>query len=288
MSALVASTLVTAERLGVDAFDAKPVELRATARTERNLQQVIRAAYRQVFGNDYIMEAERLKGAESLLRQGSLTVRDFVRALGKSELYKNKFFYPNANQRFVELNFKHFLGRPPYDEREWAYHTCLCEERGFDAEIDSYFESAEYLNRFGNNIVPYYCGFQVEAGSRTANFTRMFQLYRGHATSDRSQAQRHKPRLTWELGKNTTSTIEVPTSPKPRPQRQTPKTAFGGQGNKAARMYRLEVTNLVGAKPQPLQVRRSTQAYLVPYEQLTPRMQQLQRRGGKILSVRPA
>ncbi|HCF27804.1 MAG TPA: photosystem I reaction center subunit XII, partial [Cyanobacteria bacterium UBA11049] len=69
--------------------------------TENELQTVFRAVYRQVLGNDYVMKAERLSSAESLLRQGSMTVREFVRAVAKSDLYKNKFFYPNSNQRFV-------------------------------------------------------------------------------------------------------------------------------------------------------------------------------------------
>jgi phycocyanin-associated rod linker protein len=35
---------------------------------------VIRAAYRQVFGNQYIMASERLTSAESLLRRGEISV----------------------------------------------------------------------------------------------------------------------------------------------------------------------------------------------------------------------
>ena len=110
MSVLPADILAAAPRLGISAFDASSrVELRPDW-TEDELQSVIRAVYRQVLGNDYIMKAERLTSAESLLRQGNFTVKDFVRAVAKSDLYKNKFFYPNSNQRFVELNFKHLLG----------------------------------------------------------------------------------------------------------------------------------------------------------------------------------
>ena len=46
-----------------------PTELRANA-SEDDVQAVIWAAYRQVFGNDHVMQAERLTSAESLLRQG--------------------------------------------------------------------------------------------------------------------------------------------------------------------------------------------------------------------------
>jgi phycoerythrin-associated linker protein len=56
------------------------------------LQTVIRAAYRQVLGNAYVMESERLTSAESQLCARSISVRDFVRAVAKSEMYRARFF----------------------------------------------------------------------------------------------------------------------------------------------------------------------------------------------------
>lgn len=284
---LVAANLAQGSRLGLDAFDGTKVELRPDW-TESDIQAVFRAAYRQVLGNEYVMKAERLTSAESLLRQGNITVKDFVRAIAKSELYKKKFFYPYPNQRFVELNFKHLMGRPPHDEAEWAYHTQLCEEQGFDAEIDSYFESQEYQNKFGDNIVPYYTGFNVEAGSRTVGFTRMFQLYRGYATNDRGQINSEKGRLTGDLGRNQSSSIVKPLLNASERKMVTPETSFGGIGNQQARVYRVEVSGLIGSTIRNSNVRRSNQAFLVPYEQLSQRMQQILRRGGKIVSVKPA
>ncbi|PSO85173.1 MAG: photosystem I reaction center subunit XII [Cyanobacteria bacterium QH_9_48_43] len=287
MSGLVAANLAAAGRLGIEAFDATKVELRQDW-SENDLQEVIRTAYTQVFGNDYIMKSERLTSAESLLRQGNLTIRDFVRAIAKSDLYKSKFFYPNSNQRFVELNFKHFLGRPPYDEQEWAYHTRLCEDEGYEAEIDSYFESAEYENKFGDDVVPYYTGFLVEPGVRTVGFSRMFQLYRGYATSDYGQFKSRNPHLTRELAKNQASSIAKPTGVSREAKTETPKTSFGGVSNETERVYRIEVSGLVGRKIRSSNVRRSNDAVLVPYDQLSERIQQIVRRGGKIISVRPA
>ncbi|NJL81795.1 MAG: photosystem I reaction center subunit XII [Chloroflexaceae bacterium] len=289
MSALlVASTLAASGRLGLDAFDGTKVELRPDW-TESDLQAVIRAAYRQVLGNDYIMNSERLVSAESLLRQGNITVRDFVRALAKSELYKNKFFYPNNNQRFVELNFKHLLGRPPYDETEWAEHTNRVEDEGYDAEIDSYFESQEYELKFGDYIVPYFTGFNVGVGSRTVGFSRMFQLYRGYANNDRGQMGSKNGRLTRDLVKNQASKILEPTGvSKTKMKLETPKTSYGEVGKDQDRIYRVEISGLVGNTIRNSNVRRSTKAILVPYGQLSNRLQQLVRQGVKIVSVRPA
>lgn len=283
---LVPANLQAAGRLGLDAFDGTKVELRPDW-TESDLQAIFRSTYKQVLGNEYIMKAERLTSAESLLRQGNLTVRDFVRAVALSELYKKKFFYPNNNQRFVELNFKHLLGRPPYDEEELAFHTRLVEDRGYDAEINSYFESEEYENKFGDNIVPYYIGFQVFPGSRTVGFSRMFQLYRGYANNDRGQVVLGKNgKLFKEVARNQASSIPQLSESTAKSKMDTPQKTFGGLGNRQQRVYRVEVTNRVGSSVRDSNVRRSNKAFLVPYEELSNRMQQILRSGGKIVSVR--
>jgi len=141
-----------ASRLGVSAFDdSNRVELRPNW-TKDEAQIAIRAVYRHVFGNDYIMKSERLVSLESLLCNRSISVKDFVRGLAKSELYKTKFLYPNFQTRVIELNIKHLLGRAPYDESEVIYHLDLYQNYGFDADIDSYIDSAEYDENFGYAI----------------------------------------------------------------------------------------------------------------------------------------
>ncbi|MEL7036039.1 MAG: phycobilisome linker polypeptide [Cyanobacteria bacterium J06592_8] len=283
---LVPASLQAAGRLGLDAFDGTKAELRPDW-TESDLQTIFRATYKQVLGNEYIMKAERLTSAESLLRQGNLTVRDFVRAIALSELYKKKFFYLNNNQRFVELNFKHLLGRPPYDEQELAFHTRLVEDQGYDAEINSYFESEEYENKFGDNIVPYYIGFQVFAGSRTVGFSRMFQLYRGYANNDRGQVVLGKNgKLFKEVARNQASTIPQLSETQTKSKMDAPQKTFGGLGNRQQRVYRVEVTNRIGSSVRDSNVRRSNKAFLVPYEELSNRIQQILRSGATIISVR--
>lgn len=290
MRVLEAASLAAAPQLGVSAFDASSrVELRPDW-TETDLQGVLRAAYRQVLGNDYVMKSERLTYAESLLRNGNITVRDFVRAIAKSELYKKKFFYSSYGNRFIELNFKHLLGRPPYEEEELIYHFDLYNEQGYDAEIDSYIDSREYEVSFGNNVVPYYRGFSVEPGVRTVGFTRMFRLYRGYASSDRSQHGGKLPRLTRELGQNRASRINNPSggswSYGGIPKDAAPRQALGGSYGESSKVYRLEVVGI--RQPGYPNVRRSSTAYLVPLDQMLPKMQQIQRSGGKIVSVTPA
>ena len=53
--------------------DIEPLELRANS-TEDDLQQIITAIYRQVLGNQYLMESDRLTSAESQLRNGYICI----------------------------------------------------------------------------------------------------------------------------------------------------------------------------------------------------------------------
>jgi len=276
-----------ASRLGTSAFtNAAPVELRPTA-TDDDVTQVINAVYRQLLGNDYLMKSERLTSLESLLRNRQITVQNFVRAVAKSELYKNKFFYNCFQTRTIELNYKHLLGRAPYDEAEVIYHLDLYQNEGYDADIDSYIDSVEYQTNFGDNIVPYYRDFETTGvGQRTAGFTRMFKLYRGYATSDRSQIAGTFPRLAVELAGNMTSSIASPGSTYlPAKKGEPLNTAFGGSIALDGRLYRVEAIS--ANLPRYPKVRRVNRAVIIPYKELSPYMQRVQREGGRIVNITP-
>lgn len=263
-------------RLGVSAFgESGRVELRPDW---TDVDVAIRAAYRQVFGNQYIMASERLASAESLLRQGDISVRDFVRALALSDLYREKFFISGPQSRFIELNFKHLLGRAPYDQSEIAYHTDLYVNHGYDAEINSYIDSQEYRDSFGDSIVPHYRGYNNQAGQKTVGFTRFFQLYRGYGTSDRTQKGGVRARLIQELAHNSASPVRNAT---------TGLAIVGNSGGDRGKIYRLTVTQGAASGKLP-QVRRSNTEYLVPYEQLSGKLQQISKMGGRVTSVTQA
>ncbi|MEM9217590.1 MAG: phycobilisome rod-core linker polypeptide [Cyanobacteria bacterium P01_F01_bin.150] len=152
--------------------------------SEEDAEQVIAAVYRQVLGNAHIMESERLTKAESQLRNGTFSVREFVRAVAQSELYKSRFFNGCSNNRFIELNFKHLLGRTPSGYEDFAIHGRILTEQGYDEEINSYLDSDEYRSTFGEDIVPSPQGFTSPTGQKLVGFTYMFALNRGSASSD--------------------------------------------------------------------------------------------------------
>jgi len=267
----------SARLLGFEPCDqAKPLELRYNA-SEKDIQGVIFGAYRQVLGNDHILSAERLTSAESLLRQGHIRVCDFVRTLALSDLYKSKFFSSTPNVRFIEFNFKHLLGRAPYDESEITEHVNLYIQQGYEAEISSYLDSDEYLNNFGEHVVPYYRGFASQKGQKTVGFGRMFQLYRGAASSDRARVNHKKGTLTAELARNLSSPVRAA---------NLGKELQGVTGGDREQLYRIRVSQ--SATKRTPQVRQSIQEYLVSYEQLSPTMQRLNKRGCQIVTVSPA
>jgi|GEM_PF-426318 len=175
---------------------------------EEDIAAVITSAYKQVFGNAHLMESQRLVSAESRLTSGQLTVKEFVRELANSDLYRTLFFSSYSNLRVVELNFKHLLGRAPEDAAEVAQHIAIIAEKGFAAEIDSYIDSEEYESNFGEDIVPYYVGGKTQTGKTIAGYTRIFQLLKGACSSDRSSAESSRPQLQETLLRNQASFIE--------------------------------------------------------------------------------
>jgi phycocyanin-associated rod linker protein len=265
--------LQEAGRLGIKPFEeTQPVELRPNA-TPNDIQIAIAAVYRQVLGNEHLMACERLVGAESLLVQGNITVRDFVRAIANSEIYREKFLYPNFHMRFIELNYKHLLGRAPYDQSEIAYHLDLFVSKGYEAEIDSYLDSPEYQDSFGDSIVPYYRDFAVNRTSRSIGFGRLLNLYGGYANNDRSLGQT-RPQLTREVAQN----LPIPISG------AMASSISGAMGGNRGDVYRLRVLQSSAAKYSAV-ARYDTTELLVPYDQLTTKLKQLSRAGRKVVSV---
>ncbi|MHC5742586.1 MAG: phycobilisome rod-core linker polypeptide [Nostoc sp.] len=211
----------------------EPIELWNTASVD-DIEIVIRAVYRQVLGNAYIMESERLIVPESQLKQGIIDVREFVRQVAKSELYRSRFFDNVYRYRAIELNFKHLLGRAPDDYSETTHHSNILDEKGFEADIDSYLDSDEYLDAFGENIVPYYRGYKTQTGKKILEFTNMLQLVRSNSSSDKNLATNNEPQLVRSLITNAPYGRQKPTDIsallaeifKPKPETAAPVNTF--------------------------------------------------------------
>lgn len=241
----------------------EPLELRPYA-TEEELGAVISAVYKQVLGNAYVMDSERIVSAESYLRNGEITVRGFVRSVALSSRYRDLFFESSSPYRFVELNCKHLLGRAPLDQAEVSTHVQLYNSDGYEAEINSYVDSPEYLDNFGENIAPY-CRASSQPGTKNVTFNRGFALMRGFAANDASG----KAKLITDLGSNLATKIKAPAG----------KT---GTYDNTGKRFKITVSNS-GRSAQINHV--STQEYIVSYGQMSQKMQSIFKSGGKVLSV---
>ncbi len=278
-----------ASRLGVSLFDETPPVEWVSGQSQEDSETIIRAVYRQVLGNAYVMESERLTVAESQFKRGELSVREFVRAVAKSDLYCSRFFTSCARYRAIELNFRHLLGRPPLDLEEMRGHSTTLDTKGFEADIDTYIDSDEYQNTFGENFVPYIRGYKTEACTSMVQFTHTFQLVRGASSSSlKGDLAGNRPKLN-SLVINPTATAVIPSSgagatfrnPTDAPLRRTPLGTLG-----SSNVYRIEVTGYRAKTVNKVsQFRRSNKVYLVPFEQLSAQFQRIHAQGGVIASV---
>ncbi|KAA8490918.1 Phycobilisome 31.8 kDa linker polypeptide, phycoerythrin-associated, rod [Porphyridium purpureum] len=166
-------------------FKDRPVRRSDPSLSEVDREATMRTVYRNVMGNAYVMEEERAELAtlESQFLVGAISTRDFVRGVAKSATYKKRFFESVSQFRFIELNFKHFMGRAPLDMAEMSKHYEIFAAGGYDAEVDSYFDSEEYLDVFGLDTVPYMRFRGTYAPNSTFNL--QCRLQGGWARSDK-------------------------------------------------------------------------------------------------------
>jgi phycobilisome rod-core linker protein len=120
-----------------------------------DIQNIIWAGYRQVFSEHEILSFNRQKNLESQLKNGSITVRDFIRGLAQSEAFYRLVVSVNNNYRLVEICLKRLLGREPYNKDEEIAWSIKIATLGFKGFVDALVDSQEYTDNFGENTVPY-------------------------------------------------------------------------------------------------------------------------------------
>ncbi|NEP86670.1 MAG: hypothetical protein F6K18_07405 [Okeania sp. SIO2C2] len=242
-----------------DSFpDTPPVTFNSDSTSQENVELVIRAAYKQVFGNAHLMESERSREIESEMRNGQITVSDFIRKLGKSERYKALFWEKCPNVTTIEWNFKHLLGRAPESQDEIAQHIKILTEDGFEAEIDSYIDSEEYIQNFGDDQVPYFRGYSSQTGRNVVVFTHSFPLSGVACSSDKSTLEYTSPKLQTNLIQNNPSSIP-PLRPIPDSYPESlvlpPETNISSEFRMMAKdlLYNFALSNLNALNPPSLQ-----------------------------------
>ncbi|MER3432801.1 MAG: phycobilisome rod-core linker polypeptide CpcG2 [Leptolyngbya sp. ERB_1_1] len=122
---------------------------------QTDIQELIWACYRQVFSEHVILKSNRQTNLESQLKNRSITVRDFVRGLAKSDVFRRLVIDTNSNYRVVELSLKRLLGRAPYNKDEEIAWSIKIATLGWGRFVDALIDSDEYTQAFGDYTVPY-------------------------------------------------------------------------------------------------------------------------------------
>ena len=147
-----------------------------------NLTTVIESAYRQIFFHAF--KSDRETFLESQLRNGQITVRDFIRGLCLSDTFKRSFYNLNSNYKVVRHLVEKVLGRKTHGKSEEIAWSIVIATKGVEGMVDALLDSEEYLNAFGYDTVPYQRNRVLpgrELGETPFNITipRYDEYYRG-------------------------------------------------------------------------------------------------------------
>jgi phycobilisome core-membrane linker protein len=147
-----------------EASERRPKYVMKTGLSAVEKNDVLKAAYRQVFERD-ITRAYSLSisDLESKVKNGDIPMKEFIRRLGQSPLYRKNFYEPYCNSRVVELAFRHFLGRGVSSQEEFSRYFDIVTKGGLSKLVDALIDSNEYSDYFGEETVPYLRGLGQEA-----------------------------------------------------------------------------------------------------------------------------
>ncbi len=203
---------------------------------------LIESAYRQIFFHAFA--ADREKFLESQLRSGQITVRDFIRGLCLSSTFTKSFYELNSNYRFVEHCVQKILGRDVYSDREKIAWSIVIATKGRAGFVNDLLNSEEYLENFGDSIVPFQRRRVLPSGASELPFNIQSPRYDAYHRN-----QLGFPKVSWEAVVRS----YIATDKKPK------------TGDPALFMSMAKSLGAVGNTPQ------SISPYNIDYQSLVPR-----------------
>jgi phycobilisome rod-core linker protein len=204
--------------------------------------ELIEAAYRQIFFHAFA--ADREKFLESQLRNGQITVRDFIRGLCLSNTFTNSFYNLNSNYRFVTHCVQKILGRDVYNDAEKIAWSIVIGTKGRAGFINDLLSSDEYLDNFGDHIVPFQRRRVLASGATEVPFNIQSPRY-----DDYYRRKLGFPKVSWQAVKR--SATQAPQKIK--------------AGDPAGYLDMVKGLGALGNQPQ------SISALNIDYENLVPR-----------------
>jgi phycobilisome rod-core linker protein len=118
-----------------------------------NVEEQIESAYRQIFFHAFKVDREPM--LEMQLRNGDISTRDFIRGLLLSRKFREGFYRCNSNYRVVEQIVGRVLGREVHGDQERIAWSIVIANQGLEGLVDVLLNSAEYMDNFGLDTVPY-------------------------------------------------------------------------------------------------------------------------------------
>jgi phycobilisome rod-core linker protein len=119
------------------------------------VDELIKAAYRQVFNEQQLITRNRQNLLESQLRSNQITVKDFIKGLLLSDSFRRRNYETNNNYRFVQMCVQRILGREIYSDREKLAWSTVLATKGLQGFVQALLEGEEYNSNFGEDRVPY-------------------------------------------------------------------------------------------------------------------------------------
>jgi phycoerythrin-associated linker protein len=175
-------------------------------------------------------------------------------------------------------------------------HAERLDTSGYEADIDSFLESDEYQNTFGEWTVPYQRGWRTESCATLQEFTWSFQLLRGNSSSSlKGNLAGIRSRLGGAAYQNRPIPVIAPSSQesqgwsfRPAANLTDPVTRTGVIAGEAGKVYRVEVTGYRANNVRPTsRYRKANRVYFVAFNKLSEQYQLIHREGGKIASITP-
>ncbi|MHC5721813.1 MAG: phycobilisome rod-core linker polypeptide, partial [Nostoc sp.] len=96
-----------------------------------------------------LYEGQRPKVLEIKLENGDISVREFIRALAKSDVFRNLYWTSLYVCKAIEYIHRRLLGRPTYGRQEINKYFDIASKQGFYAVVDAIINSVEYNEAFG-------------------------------------------------------------------------------------------------------------------------------------------
>ena len=154
----------------------RPVQLLKDP-SETQVQEVVQAVYRQLL-NRVPFAAERQMDPESQLRDGQLSVAEFVSQIAGSDLFQQRL-QRMAPLRAASAAYLALLGRAAMPA-EVSQFLATRATAGQQAAVAELLNAREYATAFGLDTVPYLRGLATEDGVPLTTVNRTASLYGGN------------------------------------------------------------------------------------------------------------